>query len=292
MILQPFPSLQWVLEERFPLGFCSLVPNCLDVFRSFYCHALWAIQTCWIDSVKDLYVLKVHLFCCLKLWRLGHPADEGMEDNSNAINWPSCLFTDWSCQRELRKCVIKQFNVLLWNRIALTMNLPFLFLQSLLSLGKLFLSFCSKWRHFNFLNRSFSDMGEESFVMKILLCCVMTILSAETQRGQIIFNWWFLFQCSPDFEWKSNCTEWHLSLGQVCSLSILLLDLCHLTQPIGCRSLCDEPFLSVNDDFVSLNSSTPPSNNAISFLDSLLRLYFSFKLHLWLWSTLSHSPFT
>lgn len=102
---------------------------------------------------------------------------------------------------------------MLWNLIALTMNLPFLFLQSVLSLGKHFLSFCSKWRDFNFLNRSFSGMGEESFVMKILLCCVMTVLSTETQRGQINFDWRLLFHCSSDFEWKSNWTR--MTLWQV-----------------------------------------------------------------------------
>lgn len=75
------------------------------------------------------------------------------------------------------------------------------------------MSFCSKWRHFNFLNRSFSGMGEESFVIKILICSFMTILSTETQRGQIIFNWWFFFQYSPDFEWKSNWTK--MTLRQV-----------------------------------------------------------------------------
>lgn len=110
--------------------------------------------------------------------------------------------------------------MLLWNLIALTMNLPFLFLQSLLSLGKHFLSFCKKWRHFNVLNRSFSGMGEESFVRKILLCRAMTVLRSETQRGQINFNWQFLFRCSPDFEWKSNWTR--MTLRQVISRVVAL----------------------------------------------------------------------
>lgn len=179
---------------------------------------------------------------------------------------------------------------MLWNLIALTMDLPFIFLQSFLSLGKHFLPFCKKW--INFLNRSFSGMGEESFVMKILLCCVMTILSTETQRRQINFNWQFLFWCCPDFEWKSNWTRVTLSRRQGCSLSILLLDLCHSPQLIGCHSLCDEPFCQRMMILPVWIVPLLKSNHPTSFSDSLLGLYFSFKLYLWLWSSLSHSPFT
>lgn len=124
---------------------------------------------------------------------------------------------------------------MLWNLIALTLNLLFLFLQSLVLLSKHFLSFYNKWSHFNFLNMRFFFFRYGQRILceaKSALLC-HDCLNTETQRGQISFNWQSLSWHSPDFEWELNGTRMtpRRVISRACSISILLLGLCHLSQP-------------------------------------------------------------
>lgn len=125
----------------------------------------------------------------------------------------------------------------------------------------------------------FQVWGRDPVWRKSALPCHDCLLVAKYYEGELVLTGNLCSGIPHILRGSGTELEWHqTSHKQDCSISILLADLCRLSQLSDCRSLCDEPLLSGNDGFASLNSSIPPSKDPISFLVSVLSLCFSSKL--------------